>query len=83
MQIARYIANFLCTVAFLIVGSYTGIAVLTGIFIVLGTLTPGDLMFYDLRTPTLSYTLAFACAGSVITATLAYARQKLSPKAPA
>ena len=82
MRIAKLVARFLCTTGILIVGVYTAIAIAVALFIATGTLIPGSVMLYDSPTPTLSQTLMFIGAGSIIVGGLAFARHKLSGGGP-
>jgi len=78
MKIAKAAVRFLCTIGILLFGVYTVLAAAVAFFIIAGVLTPGEVMFYDSRTPTLFQTILFFAAGSIIVGSLALARHKLS-----
>ena len=77
MKFARRIAQFLCTAAIVFVGFYAVTAACIAFFIATGSLTPGDVMFSDSRTPTLASSLAFCCGGLLLVAALGFVRKRL------
>ena len=79
-RVFRGLARFLCTLAIYAVGVYTAISLTVALFLVNGTLTPGDDMWIDSATPSLPEALVFAGLGAAITAGFAYARNKLASK---
>ena len=79
MQITRWILRFICSAVFLVIGIYSFLALIIAMFILTGTLTPGDVMFYDSTTPTLTQSLVFAGIGAVAAAAVGFMRHKLSP----
>lgn len=80
MKIIQLIAKWLCTIGILISVLYTVIAVSVAFFIITGTLTPGDAMYIDSNTPSLTETLGFTGFGLIIITTLAYSRSWLSKR---
>jgi hypothetical protein len=82
MKIARILVRFLCTICILIVGVHTVLAIAVAFFIVAGALTPGDIMFYDSHTPTLSQTLLFIAMSIVFVGGISLVRHKLSRSIP-
>ena len=77
MDPVRLIARVLCTLAILIVGSFTGIFVAIAVFILTGTLRTGEPLYVGSSTPPLVDALLLTCAGVALMAALAYARHKL------
>ena len=80
MKFIQVIAKLLCTIGILISALYTIIAASVAFFIITGTLTPGDTMYIDSNTPSLTETLGFIGCGLIIIAALAYSRSWLSKK---
>ena len=83
MDPVRLAARVLCTIAILVVGSFTGVLVAMAIFIFNGTLRTGEPMYVGSSTPHLMDVLLLAGAGMATAAALAYARYKLGAKAAA
>ncbi len=80
MKFAHRVASLLCTLAILIVGTYTVIAYAIAFFIVTGKLEPGEEMYVDILTPAIASTLLFILVGTALTAGLGFARHKLSSR---
>lgn len=80
MKFTLHVASLLCTLAMLIIGIYTIIALTIIFFIITGTLAPGSEMFLDSETPTMGNTLLFALMGVILFTGLAFARRILSAK---
>ncbi|MEO8354169.1 MAG: hypothetical protein ABI680_20765 [Chthoniobacteraceae bacterium] len=59
MRIFRWMARFICTLLFVVVGIYAGIALCIIGFILCGVISPGALMFPDTPTPTVLECLGF------------------------
>lgn len=83
MDPVRLTARVLCTIAILIVGSFTGVLIAIAIFILNGTLRTGEPMYVGSSTPHLMDVLLLAGTGMAIAAALAYARYRLGAKAAA
>jgi hypothetical protein len=79
MRFIRWAGGILCTLGIVIIGTYTIIALAVAFFIVSGRLTPGNAMWIDSSTPTLTQTLLFASMSGAVTAGLAFVRNKLFP----
>jgi len=77
MSVVLRIVQFLCTAAIVIVGFYAVTAACIAFFIITGSLTPGDVMFSDSRTPTLTNSLAFSCIGLLVVGAIGFGRRKL------
>ena len=77
MKIARRLAQILCTTAIVLVGFYAVSAACIAFFIVTGSLTPGDVMLSDSRTPTLTDSLTFACVGLLVVSAFGFVRGRL------
>ncbi len=71
------IAKFLCTVALLVSGPVAGFTVAIALFILSGTLVPGEPMYVGSTTPPLSTALQDTGISLAVIAGLAYARHKL------
>ena len=77
MKILPWMGRFICGTVILIVGIYTTIAICVAGFIVLGRLTPGQVMIFDTNTPTLIQTLIVVAIGSLVIAACVVIRGKL------
>ena len=77
MNFSRRLAQFLCTTAIALIGFYAVSAVCIAFFILTGSLTPGETMFSDSRTPTLASSLVFACVAFALVACLGFVRSKI------
>ncbi len=80
MHIVRSLARLICTIAFVVVGiaALQGLAI--AVFILTGTLVPGERMFGDGVTPSLGNSLAFFATTAVLAACLAATRHKLGQR---
>src|SRR3546814_3425325 len=77
MNAARMLARWICTIAFLAVGVATlqGLAII--VFIICGTLVPGERMFGDSATPSLVGAIIFSAISLAAAVVLAIVRHKL------
>ena len=73
MKAALSIARLLCAAAILIIGPVAGISIAIVIFILAGTLVPGEPMYVGSSTPSLLEDLRQAAINVGITSAFAYA----------
>src|SRR3546814_8906791 len=77
MNATRILARWICTIAFLAVGVATlqGLAIV--VFIICGTLVPGERMFGDSATPSLAGAIILSAISLAAVVVLAIVRHKL------